>query len=548
MMTLRKYQIECVDAIWRNLDKHCVASLPTGSGKTPCIAELIRRFLEYPGTHILLLTHKRELIRQNYDTLVKHLPFTVDVGIYCAGLRSKELKQVTIASVQSMVNAKDVPDFEIIIIDEAHLCPHESDGQYHEVFARFPKARIIGVTATPFRLKGGMLHKGKHKLFDALVYEAKTSKLIDEGWLSPIRAISTSDHADMSDVHIRCGDYKPEEMTAAMDQAKITKAAVCDVMLHAADRKSILVFCAGVEHARHVQDEFLSAGETSIATVTQETSMYDRDDCITRFKDRTLRIMVNVGVFTTGFDAPGVDCVVLLRATQSPGLYIQIIGRGLRKAEGKKECLLLDYGENISRFGPIDMITCDTVEEGKGAPPTKPCPQCSTIIFAGLATCPQCGYVFPKEEKETIKHGTKASDIDPIRPTVITTFDVHEVEYSYHKGKKGKPDSMRVSYYTGICDIVSEWVCLMHQGFAKQKAQAWFARRGISPMPKTIEEAIEAAKKAVFPGKITTRKNGKYDEIISMGAWKNPINEEEVIVKNENEPDVTDDDVYKMPF
>lgn len=535
MYELRPYQQECVTAIWDNLDKHCVASLPTGAGKTPVMAELIRRFLKYTDTHILLLTHKRELIRQNAKTLGEHLPFTAEIGVFCAGLRSKELKQVTIASVQSIVNADTLPAFEIILVDEAHLIPHGSEGQYHEVFKRFPNARILGTTATPYRLNSGMLHEGKDKLFDALVYEAKTGDLIDAGFLSPIHARATSDHADMSDVRIRAGEWRPDDMSVAMDRETLTKAAVADVLRHAADRSSILVFCAGVEHAYHVEAAFKTAGQTSIATVTEKTSMQDRDDATQKFKTKALRILINVGVYTTGFDAPNVDCIVLLRATKSPGLYVQLVGRGLRKAEGKKDCLLLDYGNNIETHGPLDTITAKRATSGEGAAPVKTCPECSSIISAGFAECPHCGYLFPKDKRESPKHNTQASDLDPIKPTVLTEHEVSEVSYIRHPGRNGKPDSMKVSYMTGF-RFVEEWVCIEHPGYPRSKASAWFARRGVVPMPTTVSDALAIADSLPWPRKITVRKPDKYYEIVRYANWQPGVPKESPAVESGNKP------------
>lgn len=511
-MQLRKYQTEAVEAVWRNLDKQICVSLPTGSGKSLTIAELIRRFLEYPDTHILLLTHKRELIRQNADTLGKHLPIQIEIGIFCAGLRRKELKQVTVASVQSLVNAEELPPFEIIIIDEVHLVGRNDQSQYHKVFARFPDARKIGLTATPFRMDSGLLYEGEDRLFEALVYEAKTGDLIEQGYLSPIISKQVSEEADLSDVHIRCGDFKSDEMAAVMDTDDITNAAVKDVLTRAAERKSILIFCAGVEHAYHVEQRFRQAGQESIATITEGTTMYERDELVTRFKTKDLRILVSCAVFTTGFDSPNVDCVVLLRATKSPGLYVQIVGRGLRKAEGKTNCLLLDYGGNIMRHGPIDEIS--VLKKGEGPAPVKTCPECASIISAGFKTCPDCGYVFEEPEKKAVEHDTRASEADPIRPVMIQDVQVKEILYTRHSGKPPKPDSLKVTYVYGLYQRVSEWVCVEHGGYAQEKAQAWFARRGVSPMPSTVEDALYACGSLAEPHAISIKTGGKFPEIV----------------------------------
>ena len=519
-MQLRPYQNECVNAVWENLQTHTVFCISTGGGKSIIQAELIRRFLEYPGTTILMLAPRRELIKQNVTHLVGHLPASVEIGVYCAGLRFKQIKQVTVATIQSISNAKDLPSFDIIMIDECHGVPHEQDGLYHKLFARLPNARIIGCTATPYRMNGGLLHKGKDRLFETLCYETKVSELIRDGYLSPIRARVVSETADLSEVHTRGGEFIPCEMAAAMDKENLTRAAVNDVLNHASDRKSILVFASGVEHAKHIEQMFRASGQNSIAVVTEKTSSHDRENIVDAFKSKTTRIIVNCMVFTVGFDAPGCDCIVVLRASKSASLWVQIVGRGLRKSPDKKDCLVLDYGEHVSRFGPLDMITAESVTSGAGVAPTKTCPQCSSIIFAGFKVCPDCGYVFPENEKSAEKHGTTASDLDPISPTIIEEYDVKDVFYTRHE-KHGKPPSLKVSYKIGLWKDISEYICVQHLGFAQQNAQAWFARRGVVPMPKTVDDALRITAELPIPVKIHVRKNGKYDQIIRY-EWNTP--------------------------
>jgi DNA repair protein RadD len=224
-------------------------------------------------------------------------------------------------------------------------------------------------------------------------------------------------------------------------------------------------------------------------------------------------LLLNVGCFTTGFDVPHVDCVVLLRATQSPGLYVQMVGRGLRKAEGKQNCLLLDYGSNIETHGPLDMITVASIERD-GVAPTKTCPQCESIIFAGFKACPDCGYIFPEPDKKDIKHGTRASEADPIKPITIEDVTVKEVFYERHRGKDGKKDTFKVTYVYGMWQRVSEWICPEHTGWAAEKAQAWFARRGVSRMPSTVTEALDVSDRLLQPGKISIKSGGKFPEIV----------------------------------
>lgn len=250
---LRDYQLVALRAIWANLDRHVVASLPTGSGKSHVIAELCRKALqEYPGTRILVVAHVKELLQQNTEKILLHWP-EAPVGIYCAGLRSRQLNSITVASIQSIYRQLQMLDpYDIIIVDEAHRIPHGDSGMYHALFQAQPDARIVGLTATPYRLGGGLLHKGDDALFDALAYEVKTADLVAQGFLAPIRSRRGSEEADLDGVHTRGGEFIPDEMAAAFDDDDLTKAVVADILKHAAGRGSIMVFCCSVAHCHHV--------------------------------------------------------------------------------------------------------------------------------------------------------------------------------------------------------------------------------------------------------------------------------------------------------
>jgi DNA repair protein RadD len=226
-------------------------------------------------------------------------------------------------------------------------------------------------------------------------------------------------------------------------------------------------------------------------------------------------VLINCMVLLTGFDAPNVDCICLLRATASPGCYVQAVGRGLRICEGKADCLLLDYGGNVERHGPLDSITADRIEAGTGAAPTKTCPTCESIIAAGFGVCPHCGQIFQMEQRELPELATKASTRDPIKGTVISEYDVLDVAYYHHQKPGGKP-SMRVEYRVGIGSWVKEWVCPEHGGYAAEKASAWFARRGVI-MPKTVNHALDITQSYAVPKKIRVKNDGKYNEVIGYG-------------------------------
>ena len=518
---LRDYQQTALQAIWDNLDRHVAASLPTGSGKSHVIAELCRKALqEFPGTRVLVVAHVKELLEQNAEKIRLHWP-GAPVGIYCAGLRSRRVDAITVASIQSIYDIGDrLGAFDLIIVDEAHRIPHGASGMYHTLFRSQPDAKIVGLTATPYRLGGGLIHKGDDALFDALVCEVLTGDLVKQGHLAPIRARPGSKQADLDDVHTRNGDFVADEMAEAFDQDQLTAAVVQDVLKHAAGRKSIMVFCCSIEHCHHVAASLRAAGEASVRVVTGETHSWERAETIAAFKSGACRILVNCDVLTTGFDAPNTDCIVLLRGTKSPGLYVQIIGRGLRKAEGKVDCLLLDYGGNVERHGPIDSVTAKRVEANGQPPPMKTCPNCGSYILAFARICPDCDHEFDIADPRGPSHGREASTADPLAPAVAR-LRVLGVRYVRHR-KAGKPDSLRVIYNTipETADTellrllhgreVSEWVCFEHTGYARAKAAAWSFRRGVNPAPSTIETALNSP--FAVPSFITVRQSGKFPE------------------------------------
>lgn len=520
---LRDYQQAALQAIWDNLDRNVAASLPTGSGKSHVIAELCRKAIqEFPGTSILVVAHVKELLEQNAEKIRQHWP-DAPVGIYCAGLNSREVNAITVASIQSIYSADNLGEFDLLIVDEAHRIPHGDSGMYHRLFASQPAAKIVGLTATPYRLGGGMIHKGEDALFDALVCEIKTSDLVEKGYLSPIRSRPGSEQADLDGVHTRGGEFITAEMAAAFDQDDLTQAVVQDILRHAAGRRSIMVFCCSIDHCNHVHIALGAAGERRAATITGETTAEFREQRIKAFKSGELRVLINCEVLTTGFDAPNTDCIVLLRATKSPGLYVQIIGRGLRKADGKVDCLLLDYGGNVERHGPIDFVTAERVQDGDGAPPMKLCPNCGDYVLRVAKTCPHCQHEFAAlPEPRKITHGLSASTVNPLAEP-IARLRVAGVKYSRHT-KHGKPDSLRVTYATtpataansfvamAYSRSVSEWVCFEHGAFARQRAVEWSARRGVHPAPATVTEALQC--KFAEPSFLTVRTKGKYSEII----------------------------------
>ena len=214
---------------------------------------------------------------------------------------------------------------------------------------------MIGFTATPYRLDSGMLHEGKGALFTDIAYEVSVRQLIDDGYLCPLVSKAAETKLDVSGVGSRGGEFIPGQLQAAVDLPEITEAAIDEVVRLGADRRSWLAFCAGVEHATHVAEAIRARGFTA-ATIFGDTPKPERDRIIAAFKRGEIRALASMGVLTTGFNAPGVDLIAMLRPTKSTGLYVQMAGRGTRLAPGKADCLVLDFAGNVARHGPIDAV------------------------------------------------------------------------------------------------------------------------------------------------------------------------------------------------
>ena len=515
-MNLRPYQADAVAAVYRHLrerdDQPCVV-IPTGGGKTPIIATIARDCVQTWQGRILLLAHVRELLTQtaaHLDALDPRLNF----GVYCAGLGRRELRRAAlIASIQSVYQkAEALGPVDLVIVDEGHLIPLDGEGMYRTLLENLrwinPQLRVIGFTATPYRLDAGPICR-PDGLLNQVCYEVGVRDLITRGFLSPLKAKASREKTDTSNLSVRAGDFVASELEALLDDDARVRAAVAEIRRLALDRVSILIFCAGVTHARHVARVLQEQGE-SAGVVTGDTDTDERDRLIQDFRAGRLRLLCNVQVLTVGFDAPNVDCVVLLRPTLSPGLYYQQVGRGFRLCTGKSDCLVLDFAGNVLRHGPVDGLTPPSpATAGKrdgAAPLAKECPECAALVALATRTC-ECGHEFYVPERT--KHATQASG-EPILGGATTT-ETHEVEwvgYRVHvkRNAPNVPKTLKVEYRTGLNRYVSEWVCLEHEGYARDRAEQWWRLRGCDPVPTTAYEACERSAELRRPTHVVVEK------------------------------------------
>jgi len=313
------------------------------------------------------------------------------------------------------------------------------------------------------------------------------------------------------------GEFVARDLELASDVDSINDAVAADVV--ATGRKSVLVFGTSVAHVRRLANALRMRG-VSTEVVTGETTPAERDAIIGAFKAKTLQCIVSCEVLTTGFDAPNVDVVALVRATMSPTLYVQMTGRGMRTAEGKNDCLLLDYGGNIARHGPVDAVTVKPKKVGNGEAPVKVCPSCCALCAPACRVCDHCGHQFPAPVR-------KANDVASKLPALSDPRDVEvgRVEWAKHF-KKDNPDApatLRMDYYPrggSPRKICSEWLCIEHEEgtFPWNKAFEWWDANVDADFPTDINEALELLDDGCLrPIKsVKVQKEGKWDRVLML--------------------------------
>lgn len=495
-MSPRPYQQAALDALNSHLahkqTNPCIV-IPTGGGKSPIMAWALEQWKrEHPPFRAIVLAHVKELVRQNAEKMLAVWP-EAPIGIYSAGLGRKDRQaDILFAGIDSVAKrAPDFDPFDLILVDEAHRIPPAGDGKYRrfitEARLQNPALRVVGVTATPYRMNVGPICHENH-ILNEIAYEANVRDLIDDGFLCRLRSKVGQTEADLSDVHKRGGEYIPNELAEAVNRDEIVEGAVAEAvaMIRANDRQATLWFCVDVAHCEHVAAELAKHG-IDAPVVTGNTPGHQRDRIARDFIDGKIHHVCNVNVYTEGFDATRCDCVVLLRPTKSKGLYSQMVGRGLRLDRRKEFCLILDFAGCIDEHGPLDLLEAGQVK-------SVVCAECREVFSKAVRVCPACGWEIPKiemepvacEERERTMHGTKAAARSIISEPEAFTPD--HVTVHRHK-KAGKPDSLRVTYWMGPTSF-TEWICLDHEGFAQQKAKSWWRRRFGDPIP-TVDEAMQ---------------------------------------------------------
>ncbi|MFT6985690.1 MAG: DNA repair protein RadD [Psychromonas sp.] len=386
MYTLRPYQQDAVKATIHYFRKHsapAVLALSTGAGKSLIIAELAR----LAKGRVLVLAHVKELVEQNHS---KYESYDLHASIFSAGLGRKETdRQVVFASVQSICNSLDqfTDAFSLLVIDECHRVPEDENSAYQRVVSHLqktnPNLKILGLTATPYRLGLGWIYQyhtrgqvrtEQKRFFRDCIFDLPIRFLLDEKFLSEPKVMDMAVLGyDFSNLKASStGHYQEAQLDSVVKKsARVTPLIIKQVIETATDRRGVMIFASTVNHAQEIMGYL---ADESAALVIGDTPLTERESIINDFKAGKIKYLVNVSVLTTGFDAPHVDLIAILRPTASISLYQQIVGRGLRLFEGKKDCLVMEFAGNC--YDLYQPEVGEAKPDSDSEIVTIPCPAC----------------------------------------------------------------------------------------------------------------------------------------------------------------------------
>lgn len=552
-MKPRYYQREAIDSLYNFFSqhpdptRHPVIAMPTGTGKAVVIAKFVSEVLQaWPGQRILMLVHTKELVSQNADKVHQIWP-QAPLGIMSAGLGMKQYGfPLTFGGVQTVANCiDDLGKFDLVLIDEAHMVSPNAEATYHKLLTKIKQknehVRFIGLSATPYRLGLGMITDGG--IFTDVSYDITSmgafTRLLDECYLSPLIPMQTNVILDVSKVAKRGGEFIPKDLQDAVTKYDLTRDALAEAAMAAENRNHWLCFTTGIDHAL-MAEQILTDFGISAAAIHSKMNDGERDRRISAFKTGLIRCLINADILTTGFDFPALDCIILLRPTNSPVLHVQILGRGTRpffhpsfsfadlesldgrmaaiSASSKQNCLVLDFAGNTRRLGPINDPRIPRPKgAGTGDIPVKVCASCGCLNHISARVCanPDCGEEFTFQEK--IEATASTIDLIVRDEPIVEVFTVDRVTVDKHNKPGGIP-SLKVSYFCGIRRF-TEFVCLQHAGSNVQfKAKQWWRERAPNPeaeVPEIIDAALLQAPALKTPKQIRVWVNQKYPKILS---------------------------------
>lgn len=529
-MKLRDYQQRTLDKLYEwfadgHVGNPCVV-LPTGSGKSHVIAALCKNAVQqWPDTRILMLTHVKELTEQNAEKMRQHWK-GAPMGIYSSSMGKRQLGEpITFAGIQSVRNkSRKLGHVDLCVIDECHLVSHKDEGGYRTLITELlivnPAMRVVGLTATPYRLGHGLI-TDKPALFDHLIEPVGIEELIAKGHLATLRSKVTRLKLDTSWVKKRGGEFIESDLQSAVDTDDQNQSVVREVIARGEDRKAWLFFCTGVAHAHHVADTLVANG-IAAECVTGETSKKDRERIIDDFRSGKLRALTNSNVLTTGFDYPDIDLIAMMRPTMSPGLYVQMAGRGMRIKSHTGHCLVLDFAGVVETHGPITAIKIPKKGwSGEGEAPVKLCDGCGELCAISVSVCPECGAPFPEPNKEKLK--LRNDDIMGIEGSDMS---VSSWSWRKHVSRASGNEMLAVSYYGDLSDApIVEYLPVLNEGYAGNTSRSLLmslVEKSCARMRESdlfwLDDAVQALNLATPPACIEYKKDGKFHRVINR-SW-----------------------------
>jgi len=532
-MQLREYQTRALDMLYawfeKNATGHPVLNMPGGSGKSVVIASLAKDALQnWPDTRILMLVHSKELILQNADKLRKLWP-GAPLGIYSASVGRRDLGEpITYAGIGSVAKrAKEIGHIDLCIIDEVHAVSTAESGIYRKLIADLleinPGMRIVGLSASPYRLGQGLITEGPTAIFSEILEPVSIEELVFKTHLVPLRSKVTKHKLETDGLHKRQGEYIASEMEAKFNTDDHNSAVVQEIIEKASDRAHWLVFCSGVAHSEAVAECLRVAGIPAEA-LDATHSKSERERKIADFESGKLRALCNVGILTTGYDFPALDCIAFLRSTMSPGLYLQMAVRGMRPHAGKADCLVLDFAGVVEMHGPITNVQPPkkSAGDGEGEAPVKVCDACGELVHISAMTCPACGAAFPEPVKKALVLRN-----DDIMGLEGKELEVSAWAWKEHTSKASGKQMLAVTYYGGLSDApITEYLPILHEGYAGQRAMSQLVSMANSASivegglnVQTMIEMVQNLNNATPPKVVEFRKDGKFFRVMKR-SWE----------------------------
>jgi superfamily II DNA or RNA helicase len=417
--------VRLLDQIGREIKGGCrriVAQMATGGGKTICAATMAQEALA-TGKRVIVTVPALSLIGQTVEKF--YAEGITDIGVIQANHPlTNYSRPIQIATAQTL-QRREIPPADLVMIDECHRWFDFYGRWLHD--PRWSEVPFIGLSATPWT-------RGLGRHFRKLIVGARTGELITAGYLSPFRVFVPS-KPDLDDVRTVAGDYHEGDLSKVMNTSTLV-ADVVDEWRKRAQGRPTICFAVDRAHAAHLRRQFAEAG-VNAAYVDAYTPVPEREEIARRFHTGKVEVVCNVGVLTTGIDWTCISCIILARPTKSEMLFCQMVGRGLRTAEGKTDCLILDHSDNHERLGTVDTIHHDQLDDGKPKPKVerraeklpKACPRCSFLKPPGTLTCPVCSFT-PKPKCEVVAEDGELVELDSRRQQVQVTLAERRIFYA----------------------------------------------------------------------------------------------------------------------